>query len=246
MDRLAKMVDRISGTKKVKKIHVTLDCHHLFDIAHPGMWRNSSGENPDPFTIITYQDIVDGKWFPVFASLPWHSNAREYVKEYAKALEDSGKYALCIWPPHCLIGSRGNGVVPSLFDAFIKWEQGARDNIDYVSKGSTMTTEHYSAVKAEVPEPSDPTTQLNTRLIKTLMEADTIFFAGEAGSHCVKNTIEDIADGFGDDTYVKKLVMLEDAVSPVQSPYVDFPAIQQQFVEDMKARGMRVAKTTDF
>ena len=82
--------------------------------------------------------------------------------------------------------------------------------------------------------------------IKTLMEADTILIAGEAGSHCVKSTVEDIADGFGDDTYIQKMVLLEDGVSPVRSPFVDFPAIQAQFIADMKARGMKVAKTTDY
>ncbi|MHA1469279.1 MAG: cysteine hydrolase, partial [Candidatus Asgardarchaeia archaeon] len=85
-----------------------------------------------------------------------------------------------------------------------------------------------------------------TRLIQTLMEADQILIAGEAGSHCVKNTVEDIADGFGDDSYVKKMVMLTDGVSPVLSPYVDFPAIQKQFIADMQVRGMKTALTTDF
>ena len=78
------------------------------------------------------------------------------------------------------------------------------------------------------------------------VSADKIIVAGEAGSHCVKNTVEDIADGFGDDTYVQKMVLLEDGVSPVQSPFVDFPAIQVQFITDMKTRGMKTANTTDF
>ena len=38
----------------------------------------------------------------------------------------------------------------------------------------------------------------------------------------------------------------ESTNSPVISPFVDFPAIQAQFITDMKARGMKVAKTTDF
>ena len=45
------------------------------------------------------------------------------------------------------------------------------------------------------------------------MEADLIFVAGEAGSHCLANTVRDIANNFGDDTYVKKLVLLTDATS---------------------------------
>ena len=244
MARLASMIDRFGS--KIKNIHVTLDCHHLYDIAHPGFWRNSAGENPEPFTIISHKDIVDGIWFPAFASLPGYPNAREYVKSYTKTLEDSGRYPLCIWPPHCLIGSEGNAIVPELFAALVRWEQDNRNNVNYVSKGSTITTEHYSAVKAEVPDPNVPDTQLNTRFIQTIMNADKILSAGEAGSHCYKNTVEDIADGFGNDDHIKKIIMLTDAVSPVVSPFVDFPAIQDAFIADMKNRGMQTAVTTDF
>ena len=70
--------------------------------------------------------------------------------------------------------------------------------------------------------------------------------AGEAGSHCVANTARDIADAFQDDTYIQKMVLLIDAISPVISPYVDFPATQQAFIDEMKGRGMKIAKTTDF
>ncbi len=238
MERLATMVK--SFGQKIKKVHVTLDCHHLMDVAHPIMWRNSDGQNPDPFTIFGSKEIKDGTWMPVIPSL------RQRFIDYCEALETGGRYPLCIWPPHCLIGSVGNNVLPVLFDSLIEWETSKRDLVDYVSKGSNLFTEHYSAVKAEVPDPTDPSTQLNTRLIQTLMESDKILIAGEAGSHCVKSTVEDIADGFQDDSYIKKMVLLEDAVSPVISPFVDFPAVQAQFIADMKARGMKTAKTTDF
>jgi len=238
MERLATMVK--SFGQKIKKIHVTLDCHHLIDVAHPLMWRNSEGKNPDPFTIFGSKEIKDGVWSPIFPHL------RQKFIDYCEALETSGRYPLCIWPPHCLIGSNGNNVLPILFDALGDWEGSQNNNVDYVSKGSNPFTEHYSAVKAEVPDPQDPSTQLNTRLIQTLMEADKIIIAGEAGSHCVANTVKDIADGFQDDTYVNKMVLLEDAVSPVISPFVDFPAVQAQFIADMKARGMQTANTTDF
>ena len=209
MERISKLI--LSEGDRIKKIHVTLDCHHRFDIAHPGFWRNSKGKHPDLFTIITHMDVVNAKWSQVFMTLPGYDNDTEYLKTYTKTLEDSGRYPLCIWPPHCLIGSRGNGVYPVLFDALKVWEEEKRNNnVNFVSKGSTITTEHYSAVKAEVPDPNDPTTQLDTRFITVLKEADEVLVCGEAGSHCVKNTVEDIADGFGDDDAIGKLVLLTD------------------------------------
>ena len=212
----------------------------MIDVAHPPMWRDSDGNPPPDFTEITAQEMRDGKWTPVLLQY------KQRFIDYADALESSKKKKLCIWPPHCLIGSNGNAVFPVLFDALKKWEENNKKNVHYVSKGSNPFTEHYSAVKAEVTDPTDPTTQLNTKLIQTIQDADVTWIAGEAGSHCVKETVEDIADGFGDDSYIKKLKLLTDAVSPVISPFVDFPAIQAQFIADLTARGMQTALTTDF
>ncbi len=238
MANVASMIDRFGS--EIEKIHVTLDCHHLIDVSHPLIWRDGDGKSPDPFTIITSQEMRDGKWTPRLLQY------KQRFIDYGVALEASGKFPLCIWPPHCLIGSEGNAVLPVLFDALRRWEEAKCDNVDYVSKGSNPFTEHYSAVKAEVEDPKDPTTQLNTRLIQTLMDADKILIAGEAGSHCVKNTVEDIADGFGNDSYVQKMTLLTDGVSPVISPFVDFPAIQAAFIADMGTRGMQTSVTTDF
>ena len=234
MTRLAAMIDRLGG--KIDDIHVTLDSHHLVDVAHPVMWKDSSGKNPDPFTIITASDVADGVWSPVQPGLT------KRMLSYVKALEASGRYPLCIWPPHCLIGSKGHTVVPELLEALTNWEHDQFAIVNYVTKGSNVYTEHYSAVKAEVPDPEDPTTQLNTGLIQTLMEADVIAIAGEAGSHCLANTTRDVADGFGDDSYVQKLVLLTDATSPVPG----FEQLQEDFIKEMTGRGMKTSTTTDF
>ena len=88
MERLADMVGRFGS--KIKKIHTTLDCHHLMDVAHPIMWRNSEGQNPDPFTIITAQEMRDGKWTPVLLQY------KQKFIDYAEALESGGRYPLSI------------------------------------------------------------------------------------------------------------------------------------------------------
>ncbi len=99
------------------------------------------------------------------------------------------------------------------------------------------------------PDP-DPHTPLSERgsggwgifFIKKLMDADEILIAGEALSHCVANTFRDVADEFGSDEYVKKLVLLTDASSNVPG----FDKFGEDFVKDMTARGMRVATTVDY
>ena len=132
-------------------------------------------------------------------------------------------------------------VVPELFAALQEWEQRFRV-VDYVTKGSNIWTEHYSAIQADVPDPADPSTQINTALIGTLMKADIVAVAGEAGSHCLANTVRDIADNFGDDRPGLQIVLLQDATSPVGG----FGPFQDKFLAEMTARGMQLSTTREF
>jgi len=237
MDRLSAFIGRASD--KIRHIHVTLDSHQDLDIAHPLFWIDSNGVHPDPFTIITANDVRNGVWR---TKIP---QAQSRATEYVEKLDKNGRYDLMIWPYHCLIGSKGHQIFPLLHDCLRQWSQENIKTVNYVSKGSNPFTEHYSAVVADVPDPSDPSTQINQRLIDILQNADNVLIAGEASSHCVLNTVKDIADNFGDEN-VKKLTWLEDVTSPVIHPEVDFPKIAADFVEDMKKRGMRVSTTTDW
>lgn len=230
--RLADFINKIGP--KLNNIHVTLDTHHFVDVAHPIFWRNKEGHNPDPFTIITVDDVDKGVW------IPSHPTFMDRGKAYVHELAKNNRYQLCIWPPHCLIGSPGHNVQSDIYAALLNWEN-RPSMVHYVTKGSNLWTEHYSAVMADVPDPADPTTQLNTQLIKMLQDKDMILLAGQARSHCLANTVRDIADNFGDDN-IKKLILLEDATSDVTG----FEILGDQFVKDMTARGMQISKTTDF
>jgi len=234
MWRLAAFVRRVP--QKLDAIHVTLDSHNPFDIAHPLYWKDARGNRPAPFTIISAGDVENGVWMPVRPGL------FEYSLEYVTKLEAGGRYPLCIWPPHCLIGSVGQTVIEPLAAALKEWAEARVGLVDFVTKGSNPLTEHYSAIRAEVPDANDPSTQLNTRLIQSLMKADLIVLAGEAGSHCLANTVRDLVGEFGDDSYVRKLVLLEDCTSPVPG----FEKYQDDFIADMTARGMKLARSTDF
>lgn len=231
MSRLSDFINE--KRKKLDDIHTTLDSHHFVDIAHPIFWVDSQGKPPAPFTIITADEVNNGAWLA--KNLDMMPRAREYVNTLAA----NNRYPLCIWPPHCLIGSWGYGVYPKLFDALLAWEKDLA-MVDYVTKGSNFWTEHYSAVQADVPDPADPDTQLNQGLIQTLQNADMILLAGEARDYCVANTIRDIANNFGEDN-IKKMYLLEDCTSDVGA----VPGMGEQFVKEMVARGMNVTTTKD-
>ena len=241
MQRLSKMIIRVN--KDLEDIHTTLDSHHLVDIAHPIFTIDSKGKHPSPFTIITNADVKAGVW------RAYNPSYQQKFEEYVDALERNGRYPLCVWPPHCIIGSWGYGIYPELFNALLAWEERNFAMVDKVTKGSNFLTEHYSAVQADVPDPNDPDTMLNQKLIQTLAQADLVALAGEALSHCVANTVIDIADNFGEEN-IKKLVLLRDATSPVPNPpgpgAPNFVQMGEDFIIKMKKRGMKVSTTTEF
>ncbi len=236
IERLAKMVDRIGDRID---INVTLDQHHTMDVGNPIMWKDKNGKTPVvdipagayPFAI-SHEDISTGVWSPYFDS--W----RQRFLDYTKALKQGGRYDLMVWPYHCLIGSWGANIVNVLQKALFDWEIKHHAMVNKVTKGSNMWTEHYSAVKADVADPLDKTTDLNKNFITLLQNSDMVIFSGEALSHCVKFTMLDVADTFGDEN-IKKIVFLEDASSPVFS----FEQQAQEFVHSMVQRGMQVSTT---
>jgi nicotinamidase-related amidase len=155
--------------------------------------------------------------------------------EYVQALADNGRYPLCIWPPHCLIGSEGYQIEQGVSDAIRRWGKNRFKLVDFVTKGSNPWTEHYSAIKADVPDPTDPTTLPNSRFVTTVDKADVILITGQALSHCVNHTIRDLANEFGEES-VKKLILLRDTCSNV----LGFEKQGEDFVRDLRALGMKV------
>lgn len=232
--RLAKMTERLQN--KIADIHVTLDSHRKVDVSHPMWWKDSSGKHPSPFTMISAADLADGRWTTT------QPGAFTRSLTYLRALETGKRYPHVIWPEHCLIGDSGHNVFPALSAAVHAWEEKRFGMADYVTKGSNPWTEHFSAVQAEVPDPEDPSTQVNTGLIKTLEEADIILLAGEARSHCLANTVRDIVANFADPRYVEKLVLLTDATSDVPT----FEQYGDAFLKDLVAKGMKTSTTVDF
>lgn len=233
MVRLAPFITK--NQNRFAEIHCTLDSHDPVHIAHPRFWRNSKGQQPNPFTMITADDVKNGVWAAFDPQL--QVRAQAYVDTLAK----NKRYVLVIWPPHCLIGSWGAGVVPAVHNALSEWASNSFNRVNWLTKGSNFMTEHYSAIMADVPDDNDTSTKINTGFIDTVVDADEIILSGEALSHCVANTVTDLANNFGDDN-IKKLVLLEDTTSNVTG----FEKMGQDFVMAMVKRGMRVIKTTDY
>lgn len=231
MRRLAGLVR--AGAAGISHITITLDSHHRLDIAHPTFWRAGDGSAVAPFTPITAAQAREGRYLPRDAtSLP---RALAYLDE----LESRGRYTLMVWPVHCEIGTWGHNVHADLRAAYNDWEERQLAVVDIVAKGSNPWTEHYSAVQSEVPDASDPGTQLNERLIATLDRADLIVIAGEASSHCVRATTEHVVENLTG--RVDRVVLLTDCMSPVTG----FETEHASFMTEMRGRGVQLAAASE-
>lgn len=218
----------------IDALTVTLDTHRRLDIAHPGFWQKADGGSVAPFTQITAAQLRDG------AYRPRNATALPRVQAYLDALEARGRYTLMVWPVHCELGSWGHNVHGALQQALVAWQLECQRHAHFVLKGMNPWTEHYSALQAEVPDPGDPGTQLNRALVERLDACDELWIAGEASSHCVKATVEDLVEHLPSRQF-GKLVLIRDGMSPVAG----FEAQAEDFIARMRAQGLRIASAAE-
>lgn len=232
MLRLGQLIRRAS--KQISAITISLDSHHHIDIGHPTFWQYADGRAVPPFTKVNAVDVEQGQL------LPLRPANRDRVLRYLRQLEARGRYTHMIWPVHCEIGSWGHNVHPDVRSAYNYWEEKTLSSVVFVHKGEYPMTEHYSAFCAEVPDDRISSTQFNQPLVNQLRKADQIWIAGEAASHCVKSTVEHLAEELSPQEQ-SKIVLLTDCMSPVTG----FEAQFHDFLQAMHARGVRVVKTDD-
>ena len=171
----------------ITNITCSLDSHLPHQIFSPGWWVDADGNHPDPFTLISYNDITAGKWRAVVAP--------NWSVEYVKRLEQGAKKVLTIWPYHTMIGNIGHSLDQELWSAVFWHAMARKTQPTWLTKGSVPQTEHYSIVQPEVLVPQHPLGGINKVFLDTLDEADAIVVAGEAESHCVLESVADIVEG---------------------------------------------------
>ena len=169
--------------------------------------------------------------------------------------EKAGKYRLYLWPPHCILGSEGHALVGALHEArmFHSFARGMQSWVEV--KGGNALTENYSVLRPEVLMRHDgqPLAQRNTGFLKTLLTADAVVIAGQAASHCVKSSIDDLLDEIvaQDPVLARKVYLLGDCMSAVTVPdgkggfAADFTPQAEQALARFADAGMNVVRSTD-
>jgi nicotinamidase-related amidase len=238
----------------ITEIDPTMDTHTAMQIFHQIFWINDRGEHPAPFTIISVEDVEQGAWRinPEVA----HNVARgdyeflqKHALHYAKRLSQGGKYPLLIWPYHSMLGGIGHALVSALEEALFFHCVARKSQTGFEVKGSNPLTENYSVLSPEVLDTcgGKPIAAKNERFIQKLMSFDIVIIAGEAKSHCVAWTIDDLLNEImpRDPALVRKVYLLEDCTSPVVLPGNDFTDNADAAFKRFADAGMHVVRSTD-
>lgn len=232
----------------------TLDTHTAFQIFHPGFLVDAEGRHPEPFTLVSPDDVAAGRWraHPRAAEAigvdPRYAD--EHLAAYAAALAGGSKYELTVWPFHALLGGLGHALVSAVEEAVFFHGVARFDQAEFEIKGRNALTEHYSALGPEVLEDhlGDPLGSRNTRLIERLLTYDAVLVAGQAKSHCVAWTVDDlICDPWvAERGLADKLYLLEDCTSPVVvSGAVDYTDAAEAAFARFAESGAHVVRSTE-
>jgi nicotinamidase-related amidase len=240
---------------RITEVVATLDTHTAAQIFHPLFWVGSDDLHPAPHTVITLADIEGGRWRvnPALArALAPNANfdALAWGRHYARRLAEGGKYPLVVWPYHSMVGGIGHAMVSAVEEA-VFFHAIARQSPTRVEiKGRNPLTENYSVLRPEVTEDAfgAPIASANRDLVEHLLSFDEVVVAGEAQSHCVAWTVEDLLTEIRarDPRLAQRVVLLDDCTSPVVVPgVVDFTDAAEAAYARFAAAGMRRAASTE-
>ena len=250
--RLCEFVYRNLGV--ITQVVPTLDTHTPQQIFHAVFLVDEDGRHPDPYTLVSAADVESGRWRAdpsVARALGLDPDyLQSHLLHYTRALARGGKYSLTIWPYHALLGGIGHALVPAVEEAVFFHAIARRAQPDFQVKGADPLTEHYSILGPEVTEDHEgrPLGARNEPLIEKLLEYDAVLIAGQAKSHCVAWTIDDLLAGIvvRDRGLAEKIYLLEDCSSPVVVPgVVDYTDEADSAFERFRAAGMHLVRSTE-
>src|SRR5919201_5401642 len=250
--RLCEFVYRNLG--EITQILPSLDTHHAMQVFHAIWLVDEQGNHPAPYTLVSAEDVAAGRWrvnSVVAEALELDVDyAEQHLAHYTSRLAEGGKYDLTIWPYHAMLGGIGHALVSAVEEAIFFHGVARYSRPDFEVKGENPLTEHYSMLGPEVTEGPDgePLGKLNTWLIDKLLTFDAVVVAGQAKSHCLAWTIDDLLEG--DEVRARRLAertyLLEDCTSPVVVPgVVDYTDEADAAFERYAAAGMHVVRSTE-
>jgi nicotinamidase-related amidase len=252
-DRICKFIYKNMGI--ISNIIASMDTHHAMQVFHSIFLIDENGEHPGPMTTVSVKDIEDGKWRvnpDIVPNTPNHDYNRmqKYLLHYCRELEKSGKLQLMIWPYHAMLGGIGHALVSAIEEALFFYTIARRKQPEIEIKGENTLTENYSIFRPEVieDEKGKQIASENVGFFDRLLKHDRIIIAGQAKSHCVVWTVEDLLSEIKkrDKKLAQKIYLMEDCTSAVVVPdVVDFKDQADQAFKRFASEGINLVKSTN-
>ena len=183
----------------ISDITTTMDSHLPYQIFFTSFWLDREGGAFPEYTIVTAEMVASGEARPNPALAPAlaagdYAWLRDQAEFYCRELARTSKYQLTLWPYHVLLGTDGHALAGVIAEACLFHSFARQSPLHVEVKGTHPLTENYSVLKPEVLTARDgrPLARQNTALLARLHEVDALVFAGQAASHCVRWTIDDI------------------------------------------------------
>jgi nicotinamidase-related amidase len=238
----------------ITQIVPTLDTHQAMQVFHAIWLVDADGNHPEPYTLVSADDVASGRWqFDPAAAEALGLDidyARRLLLHYTRTLQVSGKYRLTIWPYHAMLGGIGHALVSAVEEAVFFHTIARHSQPDFRVKGTLPLTEHYSVLGPEVtvgPD-GDRLGEHDAELVERLLDFDAVVIAGQAKSHCVAWTIDDLLRSpvLGERRLAERVYLLEDCTSPIVVPGVaDYTEEADEAFARFAEAGMHVVRSTD-
>jgi nicotinamidase-related amidase len=248
--RLCEFIYRNLAT--ITQVLPSLDTHHAMQVFHALWLVDEHCNHPEPYTLIAAEDVESGRWKVNEAVAEavgiGPDYAARHLLHYTRRLAEGGKYNLTIWPYHAMLGGISHALVSAVEEAVFFHGIARYSQPVFEIKGENPLTEHYSMLGPEVTEgpDGDRLGGINAGLIEKLLTFDAVVVAGQAKSHCIAWTIDDLLE---DDDVRERLAprtyLLEDCTSSVVVPgVVDYTDEADAAFERYAAAGMHVVRST--
>ncbi len=258
-DRVVRFIYRNLGN--LSEIASSLDSHTPQQIFFSSFWVDAAGNQLDSYREVLASEVEAGEAAPNPALAGWFGDGTvewlgRQALDYCRRLEATGRYRLTLWPPHCFLGSEGHGLVGAVQEARLFFSHARSAETPILIKGTNALTENYSVLAPEVLVRHDGVEldRRNETLIDWLLEADALIVAGQAASHCVRHTVDDLlAEMASRSVPAARLHLLADCMSAVAAPnpeksgefVADFTPEVEASMKRWREAGVHIASSED-
>lgn len=228
LERLSAWLARQGG--QLSNVFVSLDSHPVLAVERTPFWLDQQGAEVKPFTFISAQAVRDGQFVPRFA---------DRLEDTLAMLERTKEKGVLVWPVHCVTGTWGHSIYEPLAKALAAWEVESGALVRKEFKGQNPRTEHFGIFEANVVLRDAPETDFNVELAREVSNCDVLYIAGEASSHCVRESVLQLQRYLSSRTLVQppRIVLLTDCMSFVPG----FEIQAGEFLEAARLFGMELS-----